>query len=77
MNSCLANYVYELCFKTITQIGPNTFSSTCSDDAANTKKARRLLSDRYPRILNLADACHNLQNATKDVGSLEHFKEVS
>ncbi|KAJ3558474.1 hypothetical protein NP233_g11501 [Leucocoprinus birnbaumii] len=74
--SMMADYIFELLDKWVSRIGPNSFSSICSDDAANTKKARKLLSDRYPRILNFADACHNLQNATKDISALPDFKKT-
>ncbi|KXN91565.1 hypothetical protein AN958_00421, partial [Leucoagaricus sp. SymC.cos] len=57
-------------------VGPAAFSGICSDDAANTSKARRLIAERYPQILNMADACHNLQNATKDICNLDSFKPI-
>jgi len=60
----------------VDKIGANRWSGVTSDNAANCSKAWRLLAEYNPRILNMADACHNLHNACKDICNLPEFKEV-
>ncbi|KAF9497338.1 hypothetical protein BDN71DRAFT_1429525 [Pleurotus eryngii] len=38
------------------------------------KKAQHLLVLKYPWILDILDACHNLHNTIKDICNLEVFK---
>lgn len=63
-------------FQWVDKIGVNCWSGVTSDNAANCNKARRLLAEYNPRILNMADACHNLHNACKDICNLPEFKDV-
>ena len=51
----------------------NNWSGVTSDNAANCNKAQSLLVEYDPRILNMADTCHNLHNACKDI---PEFKKV-
>ncbi|KAH7917067.1 hypothetical protein BV22DRAFT_1027014, partial [Leucogyrophana mollusca] len=60
----------------MTKIGPWNFCATSSDNTGNTKKARRLLCERYPHILNLQDACHLINLAIKSISLLPEFEEV-
>ena len=75
-------YIFELLKKVcnltllIFLSSANRWSGVTSDNAANCSKARRLLAEYNPRILNMADACHNLHNACKDICNLPEFKEV-
>ncbi|KAG7085347.1 hypothetical protein E1B28_002913 [Marasmius oreades] len=62
-----AKYVMEILEKWVTAIGPYRFSGTSSDSTAVTLKARRDLCSKFPHILNMNDACHNLQNTMKDI----------
>ncbi|KAG2126559.1 uncharacterized protein EDB93DRAFT_1063228, partial [Suillus bovinus] len=58
-------------------IGPWNFCAATSDNTGNMKKARRLLSECYPHIINLQDACHLLNLAMKDICLLPEFEDVS
>ena len=58
------------------KIGPWKFCATSSDNTGNTRKARRLLCERYPHILNLQDACHLLNLGIKAIALLPEFENV-
>jgi len=60
----------------IEQIGPYWITGTCSDDAGNTSKGRRLLCTKFWHIFNMADACHGISNCIKDICALQVFKPV-
>jgi hypothetical protein len=60
----------------IEEIGPYNFSATCSDNTGNTSKGRRLTSTKYPHILNLQDADHELSLTINEICSLDFFKPV-
>ncbi len=53
------------------------FSGVVSDNTGNTRKARKLFCEKYPHILNMPDACHQMDKAVKDIVSLDEFKEVN
>ncbi|KAK1223490.1 hypothetical protein PQX77_013648 [Marasmius sp. AFHP31] len=71
-----ANYVVEILEKWTTKIGPYRFSGTSSDSTAVTLKARKDFCEKFPHILNMNDACHNLQNTMKDLCKLPCFAQV-
>jgi hypothetical protein len=56
------------------EVGPERFASIVSDNAGNTRAARALIEQTYPWIITLQDACHQLNNAAKDVGQLTYFQ---
>jgi hypothetical protein len=60
----------------INKIGPHRFAAICSDNTGNTKKARRIVVEKFPAILNLADVCHHLANTAKDISKLLEFQKV-
>ncbi|CAK5269492.1 unnamed protein product [Mycena citricolor] len=62
--------------KWISAIGPERFCAIVSDDAAYARKGRELTIKKYPRMLNFADACHNLHNTCEDICKLDCFQEV-
>jgi len=72
MMVCLSPIIYN-----IVRIGPSSFSAVCSDSTGNTKKGQWLTAIKWPRILDLMDACHLLANTCKDISVLPEFKEVS
>ncbi|OJA15131.1 hypothetical protein AZE42_12680, partial [Rhizopogon vesiculosus] len=77
--SCLshsANYIVEALDRVVQNIGPWNFCAVTSDNTGNTKKARNLLCERYPHIINLQDACHLLNLAVKDICLLVEFEDV-
>ncbi|KAF8227084.1 hypothetical protein L208DRAFT_333319 [Tricholoma matsutake] len=45
-------------------------------DTGNTNKGHRLFVEHLPQVLNLADACHNLHNACKDMCNLPEFQPI-
>lgn len=63
-------------FQVVTKIGPWRFCATSSDNTGNTRKARKLLCQRYPNILNLQDACHLLSLGIKAIALLPEFENV-
>ena len=63
-------------FQVIARIGSWRFCATSSDNTGNTRKARKLLCQCYPNILNLQDACHLLNLAVKAIALLPEFKDV-
>ncbi|TFK80579.1 hypothetical protein K466DRAFT_503657, partial [Polyporus arcularius HHB13444] len=58
------------------RVGVERFCAVCSDNAGNTKKARALLKQLTPSVLDIGDCCHHLQNTAKDLTRLPEFKEV-
>lgn len=69
-------YICDLLFKWATEIGIYRLCCVSSDDTGNTNKGRRLFVERLPRVLNLADVCHNLHNACKDMCNLPEFQPI-
>lgn len=57
-------------------VGIERFSGVCSDSAGNTRKARQLLAEEIPGLLDLPDCCHHLHNTAKDITKLGEFKGV-
>jgi len=58
------------------KVGVWNFCAVSSDNTGNTKKAQRLLCEKYPHIFNMQDACHLLNLAVKDICMLHDFEEV-
>ncbi|KAF8660113.1 hypothetical protein AX16_001643, partial [Volvariella volvacea WC 439] len=67
--------IYELLATHIKKIGPHRFSGTCSDDASPCENARGRVALEWPWILDMPDACHNINNAVKDICNLPDFKD--
>ncbi|KAH9856359.1 ribonuclease H-like domain-containing protein, partial [Lenzites betulinus] len=68
-------YVKGVIVEVIQRVGPERFSGVCSDNTGNTRKARELLVQSLPAIVNLLDCCHHLHNTSKDITQLSDFKE--
>ncbi|KAF8595434.1 hypothetical protein BDV93DRAFT_456824 [Ceratobasidium sp. AG-I] len=68
-------YYFKELDKVIQEIGPLSFSRITCDSTGNTRLARELIHKCYPTIIILADPCHQLQNAIKDICNLDYFKE--
>ncbi|KAF8836004.1 hypothetical protein BDN67DRAFT_872931, partial [Paxillus ammoniavirescens] len=60
----------------ISKIGLWNFGATSSDNTGNTRKARKLLCQLFPHILNMQDACHLLNLGIKAVCLLPQFTET-
>lgn len=48
----------------------------CVGNTGNTKAVRRIISEEYPTIMNIQDACHQMHNTCKDICKLPAFKDV-
>ncbi|KAF8596491.1 hypothetical protein BDV93DRAFT_454747, partial [Ceratobasidium sp. AG-I] len=68
-------YYFKELDKVIQEIGPLSFSGITCDSTGNTRLARELIHKCYPTIIILADPCHQLHNAIKDICNLDYFKE--
>ncbi|KAF8601837.1 hypothetical protein BDV93DRAFT_445172, partial [Ceratobasidium sp. AG-I] len=51
------------------------FSAVVTDGAANVVRARKILAEETPTILNLTDPCHKLSLLIKDIAKLDEFRE--
>ncbi|PKB95091.1 hypothetical protein RhiirA5_386234 [Rhizophagus irregularis] len=51
----------------IEKIGPNRISAIVSDNAANVKKARAIISEKYPRIENVQCISHCINLVTYNI----------
>ncbi|THU80268.1 hypothetical protein K435DRAFT_608940, partial [Dendrothele bispora CBS 962.96] len=69
-------WIKNLAMKWIGDIGPHRFAASCSDNTGNTLLARRLIQEKVPTILSVADCCHHLDNTNKDIIKLKHFQEI-
>lgn len=56
------------------EIGPEKFACMVSDNAGNTRAARVLIEQEFPWIITLQDACHQQNNALKDIGQIAYFQ---
>jgi hypothetical protein len=72
-----AEYIRDVLSEVVEKIGPWCFLGVCSDNTGNTRKGRRLLCDRYPHIVNMADPCHKLNLLIQDIANLKEFETVS
>lgn len=74
-----ADHLKSLLVLAIDQRSAASFSAIVTDSAANCKKARRLVTEEFPWILDIPDACHSLQLLFKDLcsGTNGTFHEVS
>ncbi|QRV92908.1 hypothetical protein RhiJN_20926 [Ceratobasidium sp. AG-Ba] len=70
-----AEHICSVIDKALKEVGPGHFAAIVSDNAGNTRAARSLMQQEYPWIITLQDACHQLNNAAKDVGQLDYFQE--
>ncbi|CAG8732788.1 6431_t:CDS:2, partial [Acaulospora colombiana] len=71
-----ADYIWEQAQHVIEMIGPKRFSGVCSDNTGNTKKARRLICNNYPWIINTLDSPHFLARTLSDICNLDVFSET-
>jgi hypothetical protein len=51
----------------IKQIGPEKFSAVVSDAGANIQNARKIISEKYPNILNVRCIAHSINLISKDI----------
>jgi hypothetical protein len=51
----------------LTKIGVKKFSAVVTDNAANVKLARELISKEYPRIINIRCIAHFINLITKSI----------
>ena len=51
----------------IEKIGPEKFSANVTDAGANVQAARRIISEKYPNILNIRCIAHAINLISKDI----------
>ena len=68
--------LFDLFLPDIEAIGPELFSAFVSDSAANVRKVRRMVADKYKWILSMPDVCHIFNLLVKDVLSHPELKDV-
>ncbi|PCH43088.1 hypothetical protein WOLCODRAFT_18145 [Wolfiporia cocos MD-104 SS10] len=60
----------------IKDVGVSNISAVVLDNTGNTHKAHELLCQDHEHILNLQDACHEMNLAVGQISELPEFKEV-
>jgi len=51
----------------IKQVGPENFSAIVSDAEANVQNARKIITEKYPNILNIRYIVHSINLISKDI----------
>jgi len=69
LNSHTAKYLAEKIEEVIVKVEPNRISAIVSDNAANVKKAREIITEKYPRIENIRCVSHCINLIACDVVS--------
>src|SRR5271167_1348992 len=67
LDSHTAIYLAEKIEEVIKKVGPNRISAIVSDNVANVKKAREIISKKYPRIENIRCISHCINLIACDV----------
>ncbi|KDQ05636.1 hypothetical protein BOTBODRAFT_122435, partial [Botryobasidium botryosum FD-172 SS1] len=69
-------YISNVLKKIIARIGSHTFGSVAADNTGNTTRARRLVKEIYPHILDLPDPVHRQNLWIKDIAKLPIFEDA-
>jgi hypothetical protein len=69
LDSHTAKYLAEKIEEVIEKVGPNRISAIVSDNAANVKKAREIITEKYPRIENIRCISHCINLIACDIVS--------
>ena len=67
LDSHTAKYLAEKIEEVIEKVGPNRISAIVSDNAANVKKAREIITEKYPRIENIQCISHCINLIVCDI----------
>lgn len=68
-NSHTADFLVEKIEEIIIKVGSDQFSAIVSDNAANVKKAREIIHDKYPKIENIRCISHCINLIACDIVS--------
>ena len=69
LDSHTAKYLAEKIEEVIKKVGPNRISAIVTDNAANIKKAREIITEKYPRIENIRCISHCINLIACDIVS--------
>ena len=69
MDSHTSEYLAKKIKEVIENIGPNRISAIVSDNATNIKKAREIITEKYPRIENIRCISHCINLIACDIVS--------
>lgn len=69
-------HIASLARQVMDQVGRGRISAVVTDGAANVVRARKLLVEEVPTVINLTDPCHKLSLLIKDIMKIEDFTEV-
>jgi len=69
LNSHTAEYLAGKIDEIIKKVGPNHFSAIVSDNAANIRKAREIINEKYPKIENIRCVSHCINLIACDIVS--------
>lgn len=69
LDSHTANYLAKKIEDVIENVGPNRISAIVSDNAANIKKAREIITKKYPKIENIRCISHCINLIACDIVS--------
>jgi hypothetical protein len=67
LNSHTAEYLASKIEEVIEKIGPNRISAIVSDNAANIKKARAIINEKYPKIESIRCISHCINLIACDI----------
>ena len=68
-NSHTADFLVGKIDKIIKEVGPDRFSAIVSDNAANVKKAREIINEKYPTIENIRCISHCINLIACDIAN--------
>jgi hypothetical protein len=71
-----ANYIANQIEDVINKIGSNKFSAIVSDGAANLREARKIISKKFPNILNIRCIAHCIHLISKDIIKHKFAKQL-
>jgi len=69
LDSHTAKYLAEKIEEVIKKVGPDWISAIVTDNAANVKKAREIITEKYPRIENIRCISHCINLIACDIVS--------
>jgi hypothetical protein len=69
-------HIASLALQVMEEIGLHRFSAVVTDGAANVTRARSLIVEKAPTVLNMWDPCHKLSLLIKDICTISELKPV-
>src|SRR5436309_12338106 len=71
-----ADYIASQIEDVVNRIGSSKFSAIVSDSAANLHEARKIISKKFPNILNIRCIAHCIQLISKDIMKHKFAKQL-